>query len=172
MGMSDRNRGSRRLSPRKKRIASYAATEPDVGSDIAISRISSITSTTKRVLCQPSQTGQRGIVFFSRPERKTHVQEVATNYVGKLLQHDSSYHRWFPYAQEKWHLITSLDDYSKVVALCRLCGKKDQLGPHRGFWSVPCLAMAYRYLIMWITTPYSGLCKAEIVFGRGTIRLL
>ena len=36
-----------------------------------------------------------------------------TNYVGELLQHDSSYHKWSPYADEKWHLITTLDDYSR-----------------------------------------------------------
>lgn len=51
--------------------------------------------------------------YFPRPKRKSHDREVLTNYVGELIQHDSSYHKWSPYAEEKWHLITSLDDYSR-----------------------------------------------------------
>jgi len=51
--------------------------------------------------------------YFPRPKRKSHDREVLTNYVGELIQHDSSWHRWSPYAGEKWHLITSLDDYSR-----------------------------------------------------------
>ena len=51
--------------------------------------------------------------YFPRPKRKTHDREVLTNYVGELIQHDSSYHKWSPYVEEKWHLITSLDDYSR-----------------------------------------------------------
>ena len=52
---------------------------------------------------------------FSSPrsERKTHDREVVINYVGELIQHDSSYHKWSPYVDEKWHLVTSLDDYSR-----------------------------------------------------------
>ncbi|MCX6260669.1 MAG: hypothetical protein NTY95_07510 [Bacteroidia bacterium] len=38
-----------------------------------------------------------------------------TNYVGELIQHDSSYHRWSPYIEEKLYLITSLDDYSRFM---------------------------------------------------------
>jgi len=53
--------------------------------------------------------------YLPRPERKSHDREVATNYVGELIQHDSSYHRWSPYADEKWHLITSLDDHSRPL---------------------------------------------------------
>lgn len=51
--------------------------------------------------------------YFPRPKRKAHDREVLTNYVGELIQHDSSYHKWSPYAEGKWHLITSLDDYSR-----------------------------------------------------------
>jgi hypothetical protein len=53
--------------------------------------------------------------YIPRPDRKTHDREVLTNYVGELIQHDSSYHRWSPYADEKWYLITSLDDYSRLL---------------------------------------------------------
>jgi len=51
--------------------------------------------------------------YFPRPKRKAHDREVLTNYVGELIQHDSSFHKWSPYVEEKWHLITSLDDYSR-----------------------------------------------------------
>jgi hypothetical protein len=32
-----------------------------------------------------------------------------------LLQHDSSYHKWSPYTDEKWTLITTLEDYSRYL---------------------------------------------------------
>ena len=53
--------------------------------------------------------------YCPKPERKAHDREVLTNYVGELIQHDSSHHKWSPYAGEKWHLITSLDDYSRKL---------------------------------------------------------
>ena len=58
---------------------------------------------------------KRNGFYFPRPERKTHDREVLTNYVGELIQHDSSYHKWSPYVGEKWHLITSLDDLSRKL---------------------------------------------------------
>lgn len=47
--------------------------------------------------------------------KKLHNREVMTEAVGMLLQHDSSYHRWSPYVDEKWTLITTLDDYSRYL---------------------------------------------------------
>ena len=44
-----------------------------------------------------------------------HDREVLTNYAGEIVQHDSSHHKWSPYAQEKWYLITSLDDCRKIT---------------------------------------------------------
>ncbi|MFW6109044.1 MAG: hypothetical protein ACOC6N_01210, partial [archaeon] len=52
---------------------------------------------------------------FSKPKRKSHDREVLTNYIGELIQHDSSRHKWSPYADDKWDLITSLDDYSRKL---------------------------------------------------------
>jgi hypothetical protein len=34
---------------------------------------------------------------------------------GALIQHDGSHHLWSPYAQEKWTLITSIDDFSRKL---------------------------------------------------------
>ena len=32
-----------------------------------------------------------------------------------MIQHDSSHHQFSPYADSKWYLITSLDDYSRLI---------------------------------------------------------
>jgi hypothetical protein len=58
---------------------------------------------------------KRNNFYFSKPERKIHDREVLTNYPGELIQHDSSHHQFAPYAEGKWYLITSLDDYSRLI---------------------------------------------------------
>jgi hypothetical protein len=52
-----------------------------------------------------------------KPHRKgkPHDREVLTAAIGALVQHDASLHRWSPLAQEKWTLITSIDDYSRML---------------------------------------------------------
>ena len=50
-----------------------------------------------------------------RPKKDPHDREVVTNYIGEIIQHDSSYHLWSPPAKEKWYLITSLDDFSRFI---------------------------------------------------------
>ena len=47
--------------------------------------------------------------------KKRHDREVLTNYVGELFQHDTSIHQWSPYAEKRWSLITTLDDYSRMI---------------------------------------------------------
>ena len=58
---------------------------------------------------------KRNNFYFSKPERKAHDREILTNYPGELIQHDSSHHQFAPYADSKWYLITSLDDYSRLI---------------------------------------------------------
>ena len=54
--------------------------------------------------------------YLTKPKRKVHEKEVITNYPGELIQHDSSHHQFAPYyADSKWYLITSLDDYSRLI---------------------------------------------------------
>ncbi|HOL22909.1 MAG TPA: hypothetical protein PLQ41_08685 [bacterium] len=53
--------------------------------------------------------------YLPKKEHKKHDREVLTNYAGELIQHDSSQHKWSPYADKKWYLITSLDDYSRKM---------------------------------------------------------
>ena len=53
--------------------------------------------------------------YKPRKKRKTHDRQVLTASIGALIQHDASLHQWSPYAQEKWYLITSIDDYSRKL---------------------------------------------------------
>jgi hypothetical protein len=62
--------------------------------------------------------------YLKKPKRTIHDREVLTNYVGELIQHDSSYHLWSPCAHEKWYLITSLDDYSRLILYATLVKKE------------------------------------------------
>ena len=62
--------------------------------------------------------------YLKKPKRTLHDREVLTRYVGELIQHDSSYHLWAPAAQEKWSLITSLDDYSRFILYATLVKKE------------------------------------------------
>lgn len=62
--------------------------------------------------------------YILRPEKKSHDREVLTIYAGELIQHDSSHHLWSPYAEEKWYLITSLDDYSRYMLYAELLKKE------------------------------------------------
>jgi len=50
-----------------------------------------------------------------RKKRKVHDREVLTSSAGALIQHDGSTHLWSPFATEKWTLITSIDDYSRML---------------------------------------------------------
>lgn len=57
---------------------------------------------------------KHGFYLANRP-KKAHDREVITNYVGELIQHDSSHHLFAPAAACKWYLITSLDDHSRRI---------------------------------------------------------
>jgi hypothetical protein len=53
--------------------------------------------------------------YHAKKRRKgDHDREVITSATGDLIQHDVSIHKWSPYAESKWTLITSLDDYSRM----------------------------------------------------------
>ena len=58
--------------------------------------------------------------YQPKKERQLHDREVITTAVGALIQHDASHHLWSPFAQEKWVLITSLDDYSRYLLYAKL----------------------------------------------------
>jgi len=53
--------------------------------------------------------------YKPRKKRKMHDREVLTASIGALIQHDASTHLWAPFAQEKWVLITSIDDFSRKL---------------------------------------------------------
>ena len=53
--------------------------------------------------------------YRSRSKQKAHDREVITTTIGALVQYDASHHCWSPYAEERWVLITSLDDFSRKI---------------------------------------------------------
>ena len=53
--------------------------------------------------------------YKPRKKRRVHDREVLTASIGALIQHDASTHLWSPFAQEKWALITSIDDFSRML---------------------------------------------------------
>ena len=53
--------------------------------------------------------------YEKKKDKKAHEHQVLTNYIGELLQHDSSHHKWSPYSEDKWYLITTIDDYSRKI---------------------------------------------------------
>ena len=57
-------------------------------------------------------------------QRRIHDREVSTHYIGELLQHDASFHLFAPDAEEKWYLITTIDDYSRLILYARLVKKE------------------------------------------------
>jgi len=59
-----------------------------------------------------------------KPKRDPHDREVLTNYIGEIIQHDSSHHLFSPPAKEKWYLITSLDDFSRFILYATLLKKE------------------------------------------------
>ncbi len=67
---------------------------------------------------------KEGLYRPRKKERRSHEREVLTNYVGELIQHDSSHHKFSPYADKKWYLITTLDDYSRLFLFAKLIDKE------------------------------------------------
>lgn len=50
-----------------------------------------------------------------KPKKRLHDREVITDAIGMLLQHDASQHLWSPFAEEKWSMITTIDDHSRKL---------------------------------------------------------
>jgi len=53
--------------------------------------------------------------YQPHPKKKAHDRQVVTAAIGALVQHDASTHLWSPFATDKWTLITSIDDYSRML---------------------------------------------------------
>ncbi|MFY9303255.1 MAG: hypothetical protein WAO75_08065 [Atribacterales bacterium] len=67
-----------------------------------------------------SRAKEMGFYKSKDRKRKPHDREVQSEYVGQLIQHDSSYHKFSPYAQRRWYLVTSLDDFSRLLLYYKL----------------------------------------------------
>jgi hypothetical protein len=59
--------------------------------------------------------------YNPHPKGKAHDRHVVTAAIGALVQHDASLHLWSPFANEKWTLITSIDDYSRKLLFADFC---------------------------------------------------
>jgi hypothetical protein len=55
-----------------------------------------------------------------RKTKNVHDREVLTASIGALIQQDGSTRRWSPFAEEKWTLISSIDDYSRLLLFAEL----------------------------------------------------
>jgi len=58
---------------------------------------------------------QQGCYLPKKKKKDRHAREVLTSAVGDLIQHDASLHKWSPFATDKWTLISSLDDHSRML---------------------------------------------------------
>ena len=101
--------------------------------------------------------------YLSKPKRKAHDREVLTNYVGELIQHDSSEHKWAPDSNVKWHLITSLDDHSRLLLYADFVERETS-------W---CHVQALENVILRYGIPYSYYTDSHSIFrfvqGRDSI---
>jgi hypothetical protein len=92
------------VEDRRLPISSYnysAARDRLYKNDISVS-LTTIIDRAKRLDCYKPQS-----------KRQVHDREVLTASIGALIQHDASVHLWSPFAQNKWTLITSIDDFSR-----------------------------------------------------------
>ena len=64
-----------------------------------------------------SRAKQYGYHQAKKKSKDAHDRVVCTTAPGALIQHDSSFHLWSPLAPDltKWYLITSIDDYSRLL---------------------------------------------------------
>ena len=58
---------------------------------------------------------QQDCYLPKKKKKGRHYREVITSAVGYLIQHYASLHKWSPFAADKWTLITSIDDYSRML---------------------------------------------------------
>jgi len=93
-------------------------------------------------------TARKHGFYIPKKGLKPHDREVSTHYAGELLQHDASYHLFAPYAGEKWYLITTLDDFSRMILFAQLV-KKETSWTHILAFRHVCLAwgIPFRYYV-------------------------
>ena len=107
--------------------------------------------------------GLKRRVLPQETQKDHHDQEVLTRYAGELIQHNASFHLWAPAAREKWYLITSLDDYSRLILYAVLVRKQTS-------WTH---ILALQTVILRYGLPYAYYVDSHSIFrfvhGRGSI---
>lgn len=109
---------------------------------------------------------KKGRFYIKKSKSKAHDREVITNYIGELIQHDSSHHKWSPCAEDKWYLITSIDDYSRFMLYARLFLRETSWAHIQALEEVGLSYGRWLTAIMWTVILLSGLCKVETACGE------
>jgi len=106
--------------------------------------------------------------FLPKRERKAHDREGVTNDAGELLQHDASHHLFAPYAGEKWYLVTTIDDYSRMLLYARII-KQETTWAHIVALQHVCVTQGILLsATTWIIIRSSALSKDETADGEST----
>lgn len=71
-----------------------------------------------------SRAKSHGYYIKKKNKKNDHDRLVLTRNTGELVQQDSSYHKFSPYIDKKWTLITALDDYSRFIFFAVLVEKE------------------------------------------------
>ena len=72
---------------------------------------------------------KKGASTFRRP-RKPPRSRGNHQLCRGTIQHDSSHHRWSPYVDDRWCLITSVDDYSRYLLYSAMLEKGTSMAAH------------------------------------------
>jgi ribosomal protein S17 len=102
--------------------------------------------------------------YKPKKKGKAHDQEVLTASIGDLIQHDASLHKWSPYAEEKWTLITSIDDYSRMLLYADFVPEENTWAHIQAAQSV-LQTLDYPFITMSIICVCFDLYKSETASG-------
>ena len=79
-----------------------------------------VTGTTVSAQTVRNRARAWGYYLPKKAAKTKHDRVVLTTATGLLLQHDASHHKWSPFAIDKWCLITTIDDYSRLLVYAEL----------------------------------------------------
>jgi len=71
-----------------------------------------------------SRAKSHGYYIKKKTKKNDHDRLVLTKNTGELVQQDASYHKFSPYSDKKWTLVTALDDYSRFIFFAVLVEKE------------------------------------------------
>ena len=109
--------------------------------------------------------------YKARRKRKAHDREVLMASIGALIQHGSSVHLWSPFAEQKWTLVTSIDDFSRKILFADFV-PKDTTWAH--IQAVQALTQSYgiplRYYVDSLRLPFRSGKRQRLTQTRSSDR--